>query len=65
MVLDDYDGQMIPGDECSLHFLIFVVLLRTTPEKPQPANWPDRDRVSNPGPLGERPLDQSDGVCKH
>ena len=25
MVSDDYDGQMIPGDECGLHFLIFVI----------------------------------------
>ena len=24
MVLDDYDGQIIPGDECGLNFLTFV-----------------------------------------
>ena len=28
MVLGDYDGQMIPGDECRLNFLTFVLQLR-------------------------------------
>ena len=28
MFLDDYNGQMIPGDECRLNFLTFVLQLR-------------------------------------
>ena len=31
MVLDDYEGQMIPGYECGLHFLTFVLHLRKNP----------------------------------
>ena len=33
MLLYDYDGQMIPGDECGLKFLTFVVQLRKNPRK--------------------------------
>ena len=33
MVLDDYDGQMIPGDECGPTLLTFVLQLRRNPGK--------------------------------
>ena len=49
MVLDDFDDQMIAGDECRLNFLTLVMQLR---KKSQPRNLPDRG--SNPGPLHER-----------
>ena len=51
MVLHDYDGQMIPGDECGLNFLKFVLQLRENPRKPSTSK---SHRGSNPGPLGER-----------
>ena len=38
MISDDYDGQMIPRDECGPNFLTFVLQLRKAPEKPQPGN---------------------------
>ena len=47
MVLDDYDGHMISGDKCGLHFLTFALRLKKNTEKPQPGNWPDQG--SNPG----------------
>ena len=31
IVLDDYDGQMIPVDECGLNFLTFVLKLGKIP----------------------------------
>ena len=49
MVLDDFDDQMIAGDECRRNFLTLVMQLR---KKPQPGNLPDRG--SNPGLLGAR-----------
>ena len=30
---NDYDGQMIPGDECGPNFLTFVLQLRENPKK--------------------------------
>ena len=51
IVLDDYDGQMILGDECDLHLLTFVLQLRKNSGKistrkmtrsgtePGPAAW--------------------------
>ena len=33
MIFYDYDGQMIPGNECTLNFLIFVLRLRKTHKK--------------------------------
>ena len=51
MVLDDYDGQMSPGDECGQNVLTFVLQLRKNPAKtstrkltrpgiePGPAAW--------------------------
>ena len=47
MVLDYYDGKILPGAECRLNFLTFILQLSKHPE-----NWPDRG--SNPGPLGDR-----------
>ena len=33
MVLDDYDGKIIPGAKCRLNFLTFVLELRKDPRK--------------------------------
>ena len=52
MVLDYYDGQMIPGDDCGLNFLTFALQLRKTPENPQPGNRSYRG--SYLGPLREK-----------
>ena len=38
MISDDYDGQMMPGDECGPNFLTFVLQLRKNPEEPLPRN---------------------------
>ena len=59
VVLDD-DGQMIPGDECGLNVLTFVLQLRIIPGKPKAGNFPTGDRTTSP-------LDRSgsyDGVHK-
>ena len=32
IVLEDYDGQMIPGEGCGRNFLTFVLQLRKNPE---------------------------------
>ena len=31
--LNDYDGQMVPGDKCGLNFLTFALHLRENPGK--------------------------------
>ena len=49
MVLDDYDGKIIPRAEFRLNFLTFVE--ERPRKKPQTRNWPDRS--SNHGPLGD------------
>ena len=52
MILDDYDGQMISGDECGLNVMTFVLELRENPGKTQPGNLPDRGL--KPGSLREK-----------
>ena len=63
MVLDDYDGQMIPGDEWGRNFLTFVLQLRGKKKKHKNLNQKTNStRGSNPGPLSEiLPLDHSSG----
>ena len=43
MILDNYDGKIIPVYECRVNFLTFVLELRK-----------DHNRGSNLGPLGDR-----------
>ena len=33
MVLDDYDGQIVSGDNCGLNFLTFILQLKENPGK--------------------------------
>ena len=44
-VLDDYDGQMIPGVEFGQNFLTFVLELRKNTENPKPEIDPTGHRT--------------------
>ena len=52
MVLDDSDGQMMPGTNVAQISWHLSCSWGKLPEKPQAGSWSDRE--SNPGPLRER-----------
>ena len=54
MISEDYDGQMIPGNECDTNFLTFVLQLSKNLGKPQLGN--------RRGHLVARPAIASNGV---